>query len=207
MNDDPKNLAVWGADPGTANMAAVLEIGAVPMLIIDIGSKAATKGKVATANMPAEPGKPDRFLVRVWALRRQVPGEVYDLIEEREIPESETTTEEIFNDFLTRVVAKPSEPQEACVERMVGNLAPDVIDQAGILVGLLWAWTGKQPKRVTSQAWRKRMLDLPGGCTAKVAEAEAVRRVREEVPGWPVEASGHAAEAYWIARWAAEVSG
>lgn len=194
----------WGIDPGTATMGAVLCDGAVPIIIIDVETKAPTKGRAATKKKPAEPGRPKRFVLRAWGLRRGVPGEAYDLVQEIEIPVARTSTQELFRDFLAGFVAPPSQPEEATVERMVGNLWPDIIDQAGIMAGLLWARCGVEPKRPTSGEWRKRMLDIPGGTTANVAEAEAVRRVREEVPTWPESASGHAAEAYWIARFGLE---
>lgn len=194
--------AWWGVDPGTANMGAVLVEGVSPMVIIDIASRPATKGRAATKHKPAVPGLPKRLEATVW-LR---DGEALALAW---IHALDADGHDALDALQRAIVGLGSRGEAgAAVERVMGNVSPDLADVAGAAVGLLWARCGGgRPKRPSAATWRRRMLDIPGNTPAAVAERVALERVREEVPDWPSTASGHAAEAYWIARWGAEVSG
>lgn len=191
----------WGVDPGTANLGAVLVEGACPLVIIDVVSRPATKGRAATKNKPAVPGLPKRLEATVWLWDDSalVLGWTRDL---------DVETHDALDAFRWAIVGLGSRSESSvAVERVMGNVSPDLADVAGAVVGLLWARTGgPRPKRPSAATWRRRMLDIPGNTPRAVAEHVALQRVREEVPGWPAEASGHAAEAYWIARWGAEVN-
>jgi len=192
----------WGVDPGTANMAAVLIEGTEPIVVIDIVTKPATKGGKKTAP------KPKMLWLRVWTGRCPVlkldlmlPADAVDAVDMIDRAFIATTGEGAAIESLITWLG-----DGATVERIVGNIAPDLADAGGIVAGLLWARTGgERPQRPTAAKWRKAMLDIPGDARATEAERVAVAMVREIVPGWPATASGHAAEAYWIARWGAEV--
>lgn len=191
----------WGVDPGTANMGAVLVDDRGPVVIIDIVSRPATKGKAATKNRTAVAGQPKRLETTVW-LR---DGEALGLAWIKELPAESYDALDAFRRAILPLGARGD--AGAAVERIMGNVSPDLADTGGAVVGLLWARGIERPVRPSASAWRRRMLDIPGNTPRAVAERVAVARVREEVPGWPVEASGHAAEAYWIARWGAECAG
>lgn len=190
----------WGVDPGTANMGAVLVDGTAPMVIIDIVSRPATKGRKATKHKPAVPGLPKRLEATVW-LR---DGEVLVLAW---IHALDADGHDALDAFQRAIVGLGSRGEAgAAVERVMGNVSPDLADVAGAVVGLLWARLGAldRPKRPSAATWRRRMLDIPGNTPRAAAERVALERVREEVPDWPSTASGHAAEAYWIARFGLE---
>jgi len=191
----------WGADPGTANLGAVLVEGARPLVIIDVVTRPATKGRAATKHKPARPVLPKRLQVRVWVLRDCL---AFDVDLESELYDAADAFVTALDWLRGQDLAWGGDV--AAVERVIGNVSPDLADVAGIVVGQLWMWSVvERPKRPSAATWRRRMLDIPGNTPAAVAERVALERVREEVPDWPATASGHAAEAYWIARWGAEV--
>lgn len=190
-------IYAWGADPGTAN-AALVRIADDVVDIVEVSKLAATKGS------KRNPPKVARFRLRVWrGLRISTEvGQAGRLTVNHEAAVVDTTMTTLLYDGVDAIPYSAAEI--GLVERILGNVHPDLAEAAGFIRGIL-AWrTDVEPNRVTSTKWRKAMLDLPSTTPAREAERIAVERVREEVAEWPADASAHAAEAYWIARCALE---
>lgn len=185
----------WGADPGTAN-AAIVRIAGDLVDVVEVSKLPATKGSKRNA------AKVARYRLRVWqGLRVSTDvGRAGHLAIEQEVAVDDTTMTTLLHDGVDAIPYSGGEV--GAVERILGNVHPDLAEAAGFIRGVLAGRTDVEPGRVTASKWRKGMLELPGTTPAREAERVAVERVREEVAEWPANVSAHAAEAYWIARWA-----